>query len=273
MRPLNLLFFLTLLQHLSCGQTKEIEIVDRETIKRNKIHKCLEYDFIDSIVFFKSHKNGLYTFFDTEGRKIEQNFYTSAIGDETKIIYSYDKSGRLQMWFWYQENIIPKIYRTHIEKYDSTGRKVGYCNYSPNYNESCDSYRDINHVIDSVITKSDQLRCKTFLTFSDSSKKDTIFWNSYFYVKDRLDSNVLIWHENGKFMERLTTKYFYVDGKLNRTDFSRHDGLETTETNSTYYLRNGLLERIETIRYYFATKNSKPRIDKDYRKFVYSYWK
>jgi hypothetical protein len=281
MRFFKLTVLLIFLPFLSFGQTKEIAVVNREVIKKNKIYKCLEYDFQDSVSFFKKYKNGYYTIFDTQGRKVEENAYSSLnlealsseIVSEFQVIYSYDKLGRRYMWHWYQESSNPKINRTRIEKYDSIGRNIGYCEHSPNYGERCETYNNGSNVLDSITVKSNSLTQKIFLTFYDLSRKDTIYKNFYFYNKEQLDSNVLIHFENGKLLEKLTTKYYYIEGALHKTELVRLYKNQITETNFTYYLKNGLLDRIETIRYYFSPKRSETRVDKDYRKFVYSHWK
>lgn len=252
---------------------KEIAIISQEIIKKNKVYKCIEYDFTDSLTFFKNNKNGLYTIFDTRGRRIEENTYSSGIVDEIKVIYTYDKSGRCHMMHWYEENSLPKISRTRITKYDSIGRIIESCEFSPNSNERCYKNFDIANVTDSSQIDFKSSRLKVFFTFSDLSKKDTIYKKYNFYEKERLDSNVIIFFNKGKQIEKLTTRFFYLNGILSRSEFVKNDGSKIMETNTTYYLKTGLLDRIETIRYYFALKKSSPRIDKDFRKFVYSYWK
>ena len=281
MKFLKLTFFLIFLQCFSFGQTKEIAVVNQEVIKKNKIYKCLEYDFQDSLSFFKNYKSAYYTIFDTQGRKIEENAYSSVYIhsdsletiNEFQVIYSYDKFGHQYMWHWYQENSSPKITRTRIEKYDSTGKNIGYCEYRPNSNETCDSYETNSNVTDTITTEFKSSKQRIIRTFSAQSQKDTIYLNYYFYKKEQLDSNILIHFEKGKLLEKLITKYYYLGGVLSKTELVRFYDGQISETNSTSYVKNGLLDKIESFQYYFTTKKSTPRIDKDYRKFIYTYWK
>jgi len=276
MKFIKCIFILYFLSNTVYGQLSELS---KETIVKNKIYKCIEYDYKDSINFYKKHKNGRYTLFDAKGRKFEENFYTSykldglERIDEIKVIYLYDKIGRQYMWHWYDENSIPKISRTRIENYDSTGRNTGYCEYSPNYNVRCDKY-DINSEInDSLIIISKQGKSKIYYTFLNNQKADTIKKYIEYYKGENLDSTVAIYNEKNRVPEQLVTKYFYESEILIKSAFIRYYDNQITETNSSYYLRNGLLYKIDTISYYFATKKSKPRIDLDSKKFIYSYYK
>lgn len=267
MKLYKLIAVLLMFSHITYGQSKNISIIDQKVIEKNKVYKCLEYDFQDSIGFFKTYINGLYTIFDSHGRKIEENTYSSGITNEIKVIYSYDKYGRLYMWHWYQENAIPKITRTRIEKYDTTGKNIGYCEYGPDTNELCDTYNNKTNITDTIIKELKSSRIKMILTFYDTTKKDTIYRNSYFYSKGHLDSTILVHFEKGKRLEKLSTKYYYQDGILKRTEFTRHYEGHTTETNAIHYLKCGLPDKIETINYY------EPKIEKKYRKFIYTFWK
>jgi hypothetical protein len=273
MKYFRLISILLFLSDITYGQTKEISVVDGEIIKMNKVYKCLEYDYHDSLTFFKNHKNGLYTIFDQQGRKIEENSYSSGIVEEKKIIYLYDNSGRNYLWSWYQESSIPKITRTRIEKYDSTGKNIGYCEYSPNHNERCDNYSDNHNVTDTVKTEGNTSKQLLYLTFDNTDRKDTIYKDSYFYYKERLDSIIVLHFKNGKISEKLITKYSYNGSIKSKSEFMRYYAGQLTETKSSTYLENGLLDKTETTSYYFPTKQSKPRIDKYYRKFIYAYWK
>lgn len=272
MKFLKLIISLIILRNNIYGQTKEISVIDREIIKKNKVYKCLEYDSQDSLTFFKNYKNGLYTIFDTQGRRIEENTYSSGIVDEIKVIYSYNKSGRPYMWYWYQENSIPKISRTRIEKYDSTGKNIGYCEYSPNNNERCDSYDDINYITDTIKSENNSIKQLLYITYANPSKNDTIDKSYDFFQKERLDSNIYFHFENGKIVDKLITKYTYTDNKRIKSEFYRNNDGQTTETNITYYLKNGLPDKMEIVTYYLANKKSKPQIDKRIRKFIYQYW-
>ena len=84
-----------LLSVFSYGQGFDL---DRETIGKNKVRKCLEYDYKDSINYFKEYQNGIYTIFDINGRKIEQNAYSGGLISEFKVIYMYDNTGRELMF-------------------------------------------------------------------------------------------------------------------------------------------------------------------------------
>ncbi len=273
MRLLLLTLSILALPFVSPGQIKEISALDRETIKKNKVYKCLEFNYHDSVSFFKNYRNGLYTIFDTQGRVIEENTYSSGIVDEIKVIYSYDKLGRKNMWFWYQANSVPKISRARIEKYDSLGRNIGYCEYSPGGNERCETYVSQINVTDTITFNGKTSKRLVYLTFSDPTRKDTVYKDTYLFQKDQLDSNILIRYEQGRVLEKLVKRHFYTEGLINRSEFTRYYEGQRTETNSMYYHKTGLPDRIESIRYYFETKSSKPRIDKDFRKFVYTFWK
>lgn len=273
MKLLNLILILIFLYSASYGQIKEISVFDREIIKKNKVYKCLEYDLPDSLTFFKNYKNGLYTIFDTQGRRIEENTYSSGIVDEIKVIYSYNKSGKPYMWNWYQENSIPKISRTRIEKYDSTGKNIGYCEYSPNNNEHCDSYDDIYYVTDTIKNENNSIKQLLYITYANTSKKDTIDKSYDFFHKERLDSNIYFHFENGKIVDKLITNYTYTENTRIKSEFYTNNDGQTTETNITYYLKNGLPNKMEIVKYYFANKKSKPKIDIKTRKFIYQYWK
>jgi len=276
MKFIKYIFIFYFLSNTVCGQISELS---KETIIKNKIYKCIEYDYKDSINFYKKHKNGLYTLFDTKGRKIEENFYSSyklnelEIIDEIKVIYLYDKLGRQLMWHWYDENSSPKITRTRIENYDSTGRNISYCEYSPNYNIRCDNYTINSEIKDSSILISKQEKTKTYYSFLNKQRADTISKYIEYYKGEHIDSTVFICNEKNKAPERLVTKYFYESQVLIKSESVRHYDNQITETNTTYYLKNGLLYKFDSISYYFATKKSKPRIDQTSKKFIYSYWK
>lgn len=276
MKFIKYIFIFYFLSNTLCGQISELS---KETIIKNKIYKCIEYDYKDSINFYKKHKNGRYTLFDTKGRKFEENFYSSYKVDELerideiKVIYLYDKIGRQHMWYWFEENSIPKISRTVIVNYDSTGRKIGSCEYSPNDNVRCYDF-DINSEIkDSLLKISNQEKTKIYYTFLNNQKTDTIKKYIEYYKGEQMDSTVAICYEKDRIPERLITKYFYESKVLTKTEFIRYSDNKITETNSIYYLRNGLLYKIDTISYYFAAKKSKPRIDLTSKKFIYSYYK
>jgi hypothetical protein len=270
------IFIFNFLSFTIFGQISELS---KELIIKNKIDKCIEYDCKDSINFYKNHQNGLYTNFDEQGRIIEKNFYSSyklkelERIDEIKVIYLYDKQGRQLMWHWYNENSIPKITRTRIENYDSIGRNIGYCEYSPNCNLRCDNYTISNEIKDSSIFNSGQEKTKIYYTFLNKQRADTVKKYVEYYKGEQKDSCVLICNEKNRVPEKLTTKYFYESKKLIKSEFVRYYDNQITETNTIHYLKNGLFYKIDTISYYFPTKKSKPRIDLTSKKFIYSFWK
>lgn len=63
---------------------------DKKSIKESHFFKSIEYDFEDSIQFFKNFPNGNYSIFNYKGEIIEKNFYTSILDKNDSIISSIE---------------------------------------------------------------------------------------------------------------------------------------------------------------------------------------
>lgn len=83
-------FLFLSLKFISFSQYWASDYFDKKSIKENHLFKSIEYDFEDSIQFFKKFPNGNYTIFNYKGEIIEKNFYTSRIDENDSIISSWE---------------------------------------------------------------------------------------------------------------------------------------------------------------------------------------
>jgi hypothetical protein len=271
------LFFFTFIS-ASVAAQPEIDDLKREVIKTNRVYKCLKYDYKDSMAFFKKYKNGCYMLFDNEGKRIEKNFYneftlkdTIAITEEVKVVFLYDKQGRNFLWLWDSEFTTPRISRIRTEKYDITGKNIGYCEINPDTGEKCDTY-DNEVTRDSLVFTKGKKKHTVSMGFNKGNRKDTSYTFHHYYTNERLDSIVIFNYSYGRIDSKSVEHYFYKSGVLDRTNYTwSYDGHDTQVT-TTLYMENGLLKQTDSTYYYYKTRKSEPRVTESHWKYNYSYW-
>jgi hypothetical protein len=260
-----LIIFNTCLAH---GQ--EILEVSKEVLKINKIYKCVEHISNDSLTTQRDTSGGHYVIFDTQGRKIEQNI-ENGMG-QTQVFYMYDKLGRQSMFVWHDKNSTPKISRIYIYKYNEKGDKIGYCDYSPNYDPKCDSISQYFYHFDTIDKRPNK---NTLITIEcrDKNMKDTVSKFYQYYNNNRLDSTK-IYDLNNKPTEIEFIVYFYNSSDIKVSEkLLRYDNKRILRRKDSYYLPNGLLNYVETRNNFYSSKKRTWVVDYSKATFEYFYWK
>ncbi len=247
------------------GQSKHIGFIKADVLKKNKVYKCVEYDYSDSISFFKEYKNGFYTIFDPDGRKIEENLFPG-LGHESKVLYMYNSSGWELLWIWIDEMMAPTIQRVYVNTFNSSGRKIGYIDYLPNYMPETGTLTNTNAVHDSVVSFKGSDKKVTHLYFRDNKRADTSSIFCEYYHNERLDSAVL-----KDSNELLRSEFLYASNILILSTHRWIDKNRLTQIEKIYYLKNGLIDYYDESYYELGDTNTINARNK-HMKCSYSYW-
>lgn len=252
------------------GHGQEVLAISKDIIARNKVYKCVEYIFNDSLISKKDNATARYVIFDTQGRNIVENIDSDF--QKNEVHHIYDRAGRESMRIFQPMSEFPKsmndIVKVYTYKYREIGQKIVCCEYTPDSGTSkCDTLDQYYWRFDTLVNQPNK---KTLISmqFRDKNLTDTLIKSFKYYNRDRLDSAKHYRYGEPTEIETVIYSYSFSNVKLSERSVTTRNNRFFISKKS-HFLPTGLIDFIEI----YANYSDALVISYSKKTFEYFYWK